>query len=54
VALNRLRRSLRRRALERRSLTLLAVEVPAIGEHQDVWDAVAGLPARQREDVVLR
>jgi RNA polymerase sigma-70 factor (ECF subfamily) len=54
VAMNLLRRSLRRSALEQRSITTLAAEMPAIGEHIDVWAAVAALPDRQREAVVLR
>jgi RNA polymerase sigma factor (sigma-70 family) len=58
VAQNRASSWTRRRAAERRALTRLMagddglVADPA--EHQEVWEAVAALPARQRAAVALR
>lgn len=54
VALNQLRRTMRRRVVETERMTVVAESVPAIAEHREVWDAVAALPERQREAVVLR
>jgi RNA polymerase sigma-70 factor (ECF subfamily) len=55
VALNELRRRMRRRALESR---LLRRERPRPISPPDIdpelWDAVAALPSRQREAIVLR
>jgi RNA polymerase sigma-70 factor (ECF subfamily) len=55
VALNHLRRGLRRRAKERR---LFAAgdprTVPAPSYDPEVWDAVRALPPRQRDAIVLR
>jgi RNA polymerase sigma-70 factor (ECF subfamily) len=53
VALNQLRRTMRRRSMEAKRITVVE-SVPAIAEHVEVWEAVAVLPDRQREAVVLR
>ena len=56
VALNLMRRSMRRRALEQRVLRMgsrAAEPEPAIPD-TELWAAVRALPARQREVVVLR
>ena len=55
VALNELRRRMRRRALESRLLRqerFHPLSPPDIDP--DLWDAVAALPLRQREAIVLR
>lgn len=55
VALNELRRCMRRRAVESRLLRrerLRSIPPPDIDP--GLWDAVAALPRRQREAVVLR
>jgi RNA polymerase sigma-70 factor (ECF subfamily) len=54
VALNQLRRTMRRRSMELQRLTVVAEAVPSIADHIEVWEAVAALPTRQREAVVLR
>ena len=56
VALNDLRRRLRRRAHERRLLRRRAPQetVPPAEIDPELWAAVAGLPLRQREAIVLR
>jgi len=55
VALNHVRRTMRRRDLERRLLRREHVVPPAEPEvDPELWQAVAGLPARQREVVALR
>jgi RNA polymerase sigma-70 factor, ECF subfamily len=55
VALNDLRRRLRRRQLEHRLLRRSnPAPPPALAVDPDLWDAVAALPPRQREAVVLR
>ena len=58
VALNVLRRRQRRAALERRLLLRLAAAPPltptAPAAAVEVWEAVAGLPARMRTAVALR
>jgi RNA polymerase sigma-70 factor (ECF subfamily) len=54
VALNLLRRRMRRIAFEARVLRRGAVREPATPPRGEVWDVVAGLPQRQREVVVLR
>lgn len=57
VALNHLRRHLRRRSRERRLLQA-SRGAPGVAGNQvpdsDLWAAVAGLPRRQRTAVVLR
>lgn len=57
VALNVLRRRLRRQAVEARLLRRAAapatVELP-LEVRPELWAAVAGLPARQREAIALR
>jgi RNA polymerase sigma-70 factor (ECF subfamily) len=54
VALNHLRRTMRRRGIERRLLIRTwRPSLPAI-PHPEVWIAVAALPRRQREVVLLR
>ena len=55
VALNELRRRMRRRALESRLLR--RERLPPISPADidpELWDAVAALPLRQREAIVLR
>jgi RNA polymerase sigma-70 factor, ECF subfamily len=55
VALNELRRRMRRRALESRLLRrepLRPIPPPVVDP--ELWDAVAALPGRQREAIVLR
>lgn len=55
VALNHLRRTMRRRALEHRLLRRERSAPPAEPEiDPDLWRAVAELPARQREVIALR
>jgi RNA polymerase sigma factor (sigma-70 family) len=56
VALNRLRRRLRRAALERRILrrTGEQADAPGPSAHPELWNAVWALPRRQREVVSLR
>lgn len=55
VALNELRRRLRRRALESRWLRRQRLDsIPPPDVDPELWDAVAALPRRQREAVVLR
>lgn len=55
VALNELRRRMRRRALESRLLRRERLDsIPPSDVDPDVWDAVAALPQRQREAIVLR
>lgn len=55
VALNELRRRMRRRALESRLLRRERLDsIPPSDIDPDVWDAVAALPRRQREAIVLR
>jgi RNA polymerase sigma factor (sigma-70 family) len=59
VAVNQLRRSLRRRALEERLLQRSFVFSPGAASSVDapdldLWDAVAALPLRQREVIALR
>ena len=56
VALNDLRRRLRRRAHERRLLRRQAPQetVPPAEIDPELWAAVASLPLRQRQAVVLR
>jgi RNA polymerase sigma-70 factor (ECF subfamily) len=55
VALNDLRRRLRRRAHEGRLLRRVQVDpVPPAEVDPQVWAAVAALPLRQREAIVLR
>lgn len=53
VGVNVLRRKARRSALERRLLRRPEAEPPR-ELHPEVWDAVRGLPKRQREAVALR
>jgi RNA polymerase sigma-70 factor (ECF subfamily) len=54
VGLNVLRRQLRRRALERRTLGLLVRREPEASAGWEVWELVRQLPLRQRTAVVLR
>lgn len=54
VALNLLRRRLRRRENEQHALSQLVPANPTVHEHAEVWAAVAVLPTRQRTAVVLR
>lgn len=55
VALNDLRRRMRRRARERLLLRRVHVEiVPPADIDPELWAAVAALPPRQREAIVLR
>jgi RNA polymerase sigma factor (sigma-70 family) len=55
VALNELRRRMRRHALESRLLRRERLDSPAPSDiDPELWDAVAGLPRRQREAIVLR
>lgn len=54
VALNHIRRTTRRRALERRLLLKKASVGHVPAPAGEVWSLVAGLPQRQREVVVLR
>lgn len=56
VAVNELKRRLRRRSLEDHLLRRQRVseEVPAIALHPEVWAAVRDLPDRQRLAIVLR
>ncbi len=54
VALNLLRRRMRRNAFEARVLRRDAAPEPAAAPRGEVWEVVAGLPQRQREVVVLR
>ncbi len=54
VAVNRLRRVARRRALEQRLLRRLGPRTAAPGPAGEVWDLVRSLPDRQRTAVVLR
>src|SRR3954454_8731267 len=54
VALNVLRRTMRRRSHEARILQGQHVSDVIPGERPEVWDAVAGLPPRQRTAIVLR
>ncbi len=56
VALNHPRRCLRRRASEQRALRSSTLVPAVVSEPPDVtlWQAVAGLPARQQECVILR
>jgi RNA polymerase sigma-70 factor (ECF subfamily) len=55
VALNELRRRMRRRALESRVLRRERLaSIPPSDIDPELWDAVAALPRRQREAIVLR
>jgi RNA polymerase sigma-70 factor (ECF subfamily) len=54
VALNVLRRTLRRRALEVRLLLREFAQPTDIASHPEVWAAVRTLPERQRQAIVLR
>jgi RNA polymerase sigma-70 factor (ECF subfamily) len=55
VALNELRRRMRRRALESRLLGRERLDsTPPSDIDPELWDAVAELPRRQREAIVLR
>ncbi len=55
VALNELRRRMRRRAHESRLLRRERPHpIPPADIDPDLWDAVAALPVRQREAIVLR
>jgi RNA polymerase sigma-70 factor (ECF subfamily) len=54
VTLNHLRRTMRRRSMDEKRMDAVVQTVPAVGEHAEVWAAVADLPDRQREAVVLR
>jgi RNA polymerase sigma-70 factor, ECF subfamily len=55
VALNELRRRMRRRALESRVLRRERPHwIPPSDIDPELWDAVAALPRRQREAIVLR
>lgn len=55
VALNELRRRMRRRALESRVLRRERLRwIPPSDIDPELWDAVAALPRRQREAIVLR
>ena len=55
VALNELRRRMRRRALESHLLRRERLDsISPSDVDPDVWDAVAALPQRQREAIVLR
>jgi RNA polymerase sigma-70 factor (ECF subfamily) len=54
VALNYLRRLRRRQAIEARLLAGARSEAPLDPEFAGVWSAVALLPRRQREAIVLR
>ena len=55
VALNELRRRMRRRALESRLLRRERLDAtPPSDIDPELWDAVAALPRRQREAIVLR
>ena len=55
VALNELRRRMRRRALESRLLRRERLQpIPPADIDPELWDAVAALPRRQREAIVLR
>jgi RNA polymerase sigma-70 factor (ECF subfamily) len=55
VALNELRRRMRRRDLEHRLLRRERLHpVPPPDSDPELWDAVAALPRRQREAIVLR
>ena len=54
VALNVLRRDLRRRKLEAALLRRQAPPAAALPTHPELWEAVRALPERQRLAVVLR
>ena len=55
VALNDLRRRMRRRALESRLLLRERLHpIPPPDIDPELWDAVGALPRRQREAIVLR
>jgi RNA polymerase sigma-70 factor (ECF subfamily) len=55
VAVNELRRRMRRHALESRLLRRERLHpIPPPDIDPELWDAVAGLPRRQREAIVLR
>ena len=54
VALNELRRTLRRRSAEARILQRQQLPEAPGGPLPEVWQAVAQLPARQRTAIVLR
>src|SRR5262249_6317679 len=54
VGVHVMRRSARRRALERRLLQRLRVDEVAPAPPGEVWDLVRALPDRQRSAVVLR
>ena len=54
VALNVLRRSLRRRALEMRLLHRQYLPAEDVVPHPEVWAAVRSLPVRQRTAIGLR
>ncbi len=54
VALNRLRRQMRRAELERRALGRRQSRATVPLPDPDVWDAVRSLPLRRRTAVVLR
>jgi RNA polymerase sigma-70 factor (ECF subfamily) len=55
VALNELRRRMRRRGLESRLLRRERLHaIPPADIDPELWDAVAALPQRQREAIVLR
>jgi RNA polymerase sigma-70 factor, ECF subfamily len=55
VALNELRRRMRRRAHESRLLRRERPHpIPPVDLDPELWDAVAALPIRQREAIVLR
>lgn len=54
VALNVVRRTARRRTLERRVLRRLSSHADAPAPAGEVWDVVRALPERQRMAVVLR
>lgn len=54
VALNVLRRTMRRRALEQRLLHRQYSPSPAAVPLPEIWQAVAKLPERQRVAIVLR
>jgi RNA polymerase sigma-70 factor (ECF subfamily) len=54
VALNQLRRALRRRSLEQRMLPRQFVRNAPAAVLPEVWQAVGDLPGRQRTAIVLR
>src|SRR3954452_5079024 len=54
VAVNALRRSMRRRACELRLIGKQRPPAPALDDGPEIWDAVRRLPPRQRTAVVLR